>query len=157
MYIFKLTVRPSASSVCKNACCFCFTNKSRQLDNILFWLDVIASWGFSRSSVIFICFAPSMCGCSWNADDSANRHSAVINRRRGVQKPRAALSCLAQRRGWYPFGQQLQVKEPKLYLNPCLKLSSVGTAVHLISSQTPKTPHLWLQHFIYFTVIHIFP
>lgn len=39
----------------------------------------------------------------------------------------------------------------------CIWTSVANSAVHLISSQTPKTPHLWLQHFICYTVIHIFP
>lgn len=129
MDIFKLAVGTSGSKACTNVCCFCFANSSshfKTINNILLWLYIIASWRFSRTSVTFVCFVHSMSGCSRNADDSANGHSAMIKRRCGVQKSRAAVSCLAQPCGQYPFGQRLQPKEPKLYLNsPVLGLQCI--------------------------------
>lgn len=50
----------------------------------------------------------------------ASRHSALIKRRR-VQTWRSTVSCLAQRGGRHPFGQQLPVKEPDLYLKQTLR------------------------------------
>lgn len=54
----------------------------------------------------------------------ANRHSALIKRRH-VQTWRSTVSCLAQRCGRHPFGQQLPVKEPNLYLKQRRKLCTV--------------------------------
>lgn len=81
----------------------------------------------------------------------ANRHSALIKRRR-VQTWRSTWAA------WLNGVADIHlVGNSRSRSTTCICSIVANSALYLISSQTPKTPHLWLQHFICYTVIHIFP